>query len=76
MPSVPASAPSTAGGAILIAGTGSAGLIYREGRLRTCSGRGFPISDLGSGAWLGLRAIQQSLLCHDGILPPAPWRCA
>jgi len=37
-------------GAILIAGTGSAGLIYRQGRLRTCSGRGFPISDLGSGA--------------------------
>ncbi|MBL0499504.1 N-acetylglucosamine kinase [Aeromonas caviae] len=58
-------------GAILIAGTGSAGLIYRDGRLRTCSGRGFPISDLGSGAWLGLRAIQQSLLCHDGILPPS-----
>ncbi len=58
-------------GAILIAGTGSAGLIYREGRLRTCSGRGFPVSDLGSGAWLGLRAIQQSLLCHDGILPPS-----
>ncbi|MEB6639899.1 N-acetylglucosamine kinase [Aeromonas caviae] len=28
-------------------------------------------SDLGSGAWLGLRAIQQSLLCHDGILPPS-----
>ena len=58
-------------GAILIAGTGSAGLIYREGRLRTCSGRGFPISDLGSGAWLGLRALQQALLCHDGILPPS-----
>ena len=58
-------------GAILIAGTGSAGLIYRDGRLHTCSGRGFPISDLGSGAWLGLRAIQQSLLCHDGILPPS-----
>lgn len=58
-------------GAILIAGTGSAGLIYRDGRLRACSGRGFPISDLGSGAWLGLRAIQQALLCHDGILPPS-----
>ena len=58
-------------GAILIAGTGSVGLLYREGQIRTCSGRGFPISDLGSGAWLGLRAIQQSLLCHDGILPPS-----
>ena len=58
-------------GAILIAGTGSAGLIYRHGQLHSCSGRGFPISDLGSGAWLGLRAIQQSLLCHDGILPPS-----
>lgn len=58
-------------GAILIAGTGSAGLIYQDGRLRTCSGRGFPISDLGSGAWLGLRALQQALLCHDGILPPS-----
>lgn len=58
-------------GAILIAGTGSAGLIYQEDRLRTCSGRGFPISDLGSAAWLGLRALQQALLCHDGILPPS-----
>ena len=58
-------------GAILIAGTGSAGLLYRHGQLHTCSGRGFPISDLGSGAWLGLRAIQQALLCHDGILPPS-----
>ncbi|MGL6006238.1 BadF/BadG/BcrA/BcrD ATPase family protein [Aeromonas sobria] len=58
-------------GAILIAGTGSAGLVYQEGQIRTCSGRGFPISDIGSGAWLGLRAIQQSLLCHDGILPPS-----
>jgi glucosamine kinase len=58
-------------GAILIAGTGSAGLIYQDGQLRTCSGRGFPISDLGSGAWLGLRALQQALLCHDGILPPS-----
>lgn len=58
-------------GAILIAGTGSAGLIYQGRQIRTCSGRGFPISDLGSGAWLGLRAIQQSLLCHDGILPPS-----
>ncbi len=58
-------------GAILIAGTGSVGLVYQEGQIRTCSGRGFPISDIGSGAWLGLRAIQQSLLCHDGILPPS-----
>jgi len=58
-------------GAILIAGTGSVGLTYLAGEIRTCSGRGFPISDLGSGAWLGLRAIQQSLLCHDGILPPS-----
>lgn len=58
-------------GAILIAGTGSAGLIYQGRKIRTCSGRGFPISDLGSGAWLGLRALQQSLLCHDGILPPS-----
>jgi glucosamine kinase len=58
-------------GAILIAGTGSVGLIFQGGRIRTCSGRGFPISDLGSGAWLGLRAIQQSLLCHDGILAPS-----
>lgn len=58
-------------GAILIAGTGSAGLLYQHGQIHTCSGRGFPISDLGSGAWLGLRTIQQSLLCHDGILPPS-----
>ena len=58
-------------GAILIAGTGSVGLIYRHGAIQTCSGRGFPISDLGSGAWLGLRALQSALLSHDGILPPS-----
>jgi len=53
-------------GAIVIAGTGSIGLGVVEGRDLRVGGYGFPISDEGSGADLGLKAVQLALRAHDG----------
>jgi glucosamine kinase len=53
-------------GAIVIAGTGSIGLGFTEGRRLRVGGYGFPISDEGSGAYLGLKAVQLALRAHDG----------
>jgi len=53
-------------GAIVIAGTGSIGLGLVEGRQLRVGGYGFPISDEGSGAYLGLKVVQLALRAHDG----------
>lgn len=53
-------------GAIVIAGTGSIGLGFVGGRDLRAGGYGFPISDEGSGAWLGLTVVQLALRAHDG----------
>ncbi|HEY3776565.1 MAG TPA: BadF/BadG/BcrA/BcrD ATPase family protein [Rhizomicrobium sp.] len=53
-------------GGIVIAGTGSVGLALVGGREIRVGGYGFPISDEGSGADLGLRAIRCALRAHDG----------
>lgn len=53
-------------GAIVIAGTGSIGLGFADGRDLRVGGYGFPISDEGSGADLGLKAVQLALRAHDG----------
>jgi glucosamine kinase len=53
-------------GGIVICGTGSCGLARVEGRDLRVGGYGFPISDEGSGADLGLRALQLALRAHDG----------
>jgi len=53
-------------GAIVIAGTGSIGLGFVERRDLRVGGYGFPISDEGSGADLGLKAVQLALRAHDG----------
>jgi glucosamine kinase len=53
-------------GAIVISGTGSIGLGFVEGRDLRVGGYGFPISDEGSGADLGLKAVQLALRAHDG----------
>ncbi|MER9224936.1 N-acetylglucosamine kinase [Mesorhizobium sp. M0664] len=52
-------------GAIVIAGTGSIGLGFVEGRDLRVGGYGFPISDEGSGADLGLKAVQLALRAQD-----------
>ncbi|RWX67574.1 N-acetylglucosamine kinase [Mesorhizobium sp. M4B.F.Ca.ET.089.01.1.1] len=53
-------------GAIVIAGTGSIGLGFVDGRDLRVGGYGFPISDEGSGADLGLKAVRLALRAHDG----------
>ncbi|WP_282611276.1 N-acetylglucosamine kinase [Pelagibius sp. Alg239-R121] len=53
-------------GAIVIAGTGSVGIgIVGIQELRV-GGYGFPISDEGSGAFLGLNTVRAALRAHDG----------
>ncbi|GAL26833.1 glucosamine kinase GpsK [Vibrio variabilis] len=59
-------------GAIMIAGTGSVGLLIKGGNQYVVGGREFPISDQGGGAVMGLRLIQQVLLIQDGIKPHSP----
>ena len=53
-------------GAIVIVGTGSVGFGRVGDRVFTLGGYGFPVSDEGSGAELGLRAIRRSLWARDG----------
>src|SRR3954469_19737334 len=52
-------------GGIVIVGTGSIGFARVAGEAVIVGGYGFPISDEGSGADLGRRAIQQSLWARD-----------
>lgn len=59
-------------GAIMIAGTGSCGILLQDGHQHVVGGREFPISDQGSGAVMGLRLIQQVLLIEDGIYAATP----
>lgn len=59
-------------GGIVIAGTGSVGFgIIGTARVRV-GGYGFPISDEGSGADIGLEALRCVALCLDGRLPATP----
>jgi glucosamine kinase len=53
-------------GGVVIVGTGSVGVAQVEGRALRVGGYGFPISDEGSGADLGLQAIRLALRAHDG----------
>ncbi len=59
-------------GAILIIGTGSVGLVKRGEDSASIGGYGFPISDEGSGAALGLSAIRHALRALDGRTKPTP----
>ena len=59
-------AHSGADGAIVIAGTGSIGIGHVGARELRVGGYGFPISDEGSGADLGLQAMRLALRAFDG----------
>ncbi len=52
-------------GGIVIVGTGSVGFAVVQGREFRVGGYGFPISDEGSGADLGLQAIRLALRAYD-----------
>lgn len=56
-------------GAVVIVGTGSVGFGRVGERIFTIGGYGFPVSDEGSGAELGLRAIRRALWARDGRIP-------
>lgn len=60
-------------GAIVAAGTGSIGEVLRPDGTRLCvGGWGFPVSDEGSGAWLGLRAVRMAQCAMDGRINAGP----
>ena len=59
-------------GGIVIVGTGSIGFARAKGETVIVGGYGFPISDEGSGADLGLRAIRQSLWARDRRIAHSP----
>lgn len=54
-------------GAVIITGTGTCGFSYVDGNTSILGGHGFPQGDKGSGAWFGLKAIEQVLLTLDNI---------
>lgn len=56
-------------GAIAILGTGTAYVVQTGGVFVTVGGWGFQLGDQGSGAWLGHRAMRQSVLAHDALVP-------
>ena len=60
-------------GGIVVLGTGSIGFARVKGRELRIGGYGFPISDEGSGAELGLQAVRSALRAHDGRAEPTPF---
>jgi glucosamine kinase len=63
-------------GATLIIGTGSIAQVRLEGKSFAIGGYGFPISDEGSGAALGLSAMRHALRALDGRTKPTPLSAA
>lgn len=59
-------------GGIVIVGTGSVGFARVGDQTVVVGGYGFPISDEGSGADLGLRAVRASLWARDGRIAQTP----
>jgi glucosamine kinase len=57
-------------GGIIIIGTGSIAEAIVEGKRHRAGGWGFPVSDEGSGAWLGCEVARRTLWALDGR---APW---
>ena len=54
-------------GIVVACGTGSVAAVRMvDGGVRQVGGWGFPVGDEGSGAWLGLRAVQQAQAVLDG----------
>ena len=65
-----------ADGATLILGTGSIAYVKANGATFAIGGYGFPISDEGSGAALGLSAVRHALRALDGRTKPTPLSAA
>ncbi|HHL42218.1 MAG TPA: N-acetylglucosamine kinase, partial [Hellea balneolensis] len=61
-----------ADGGIVIVGTGSVAIGRVAGKHIQIGGYGFPISDEGSGAYIGLQAIRKTLRASDGRIHHSP----
>jgi len=61
-----------ADGGILVVGTGSIGLAVLNGRQHRVGGWGLPLSDEGSGAWIGREVLRRVLMAYDGRLAWTP----
>jgi glucosamine kinase len=59
-------------GAILIVGTGAAGLAVVKGERINVGGWGHQIADEGSGMMIGRTAIRRALWAHEGMAPMTP----
>jgi glucosamine kinase len=53
-------------GGVIVVGTGTIGWAELEGRHYRIGGWGMPVSDEGSGAWLGCEALRRVLWAQDG----------
>jgi glucosamine kinase len=59
-------------GGVIVAGTGSVGWAIVNGQTHRVGGWGMPLSDEGSGAWLGSEALRRVLWASDGRIPWTP----
>ena len=59
-------------GAAAIIRTDSVFISRRNDKVQTVGGWGFTVGDLASGAWLGRRLLQETLLSYDGIHRGSP----
>lgn len=57
-------------GAVIIVGTGSCGYAKIGSETVSVGGHGFPVGDKGSGAWIGLKAVEAALQAKDGLATP------
>lgn len=62
-------AHGSAGGGVIISGTGCSGYSIVDGEHRVHSGFGFPFGDTGGSAWIGLMALRAALLAGDRLGP-------
>ena len=58
-----------ADGYVVALGTGTIVARQKALEMRTVGGWGFDLSDQASGAWLGLRLLQELILAEDGLRP-------
>jgi glucosamine kinase len=56
-------------GGVVVVGTGTVAWGVLAGRHYRVGGWGLPVSDEGSGAWLGCEAVRRALWAHDGRTP-------
>ena len=59
-------------GGVIIAGTGAVAWALIKGKTYRIGGWGLPISDEGSGAWIGNEALRRVLWAHDGRIAWTP----